>query len=110
MWDSIRIMKRVSDYTLEGTSFRTTQSTTSRDSLFRSGDIETYASLLKKEEIHLACIGIGENGHIAFNDPVADFNDRKQSRLFNSIESAENNKSARDGSRVSQRHRKQLPH
>lgn len=35
-----------------------------------------YASLLKEVEIDLACIGIGENGHIAFNDPpVADFHD-----------------------------------
>jgi glucosamine-6-phosphate deaminase len=35
-----------------------------------------YEDLLKYVEIDLACIGIGENGHIAFNDPpVADFND-----------------------------------
>lgn len=35
-----------------------------------------YESLLKDHPIDLACIGIGENGHIAFNDPpVADFND-----------------------------------
>lgn len=35
-----------------------------------------YARMLEKVEIDLACIGIGENGHIAFNDPpVADFND-----------------------------------
>ncbi|MFW5980683.1 MAG: glucosamine-6-phosphate deaminase [Halanaerobiaceae bacterium] len=30
-------------------------------------------SLIKKEEIDIAFIGIGENGHIAFNDPPADF-------------------------------------
>lgn len=35
-----------------------------------------YEALLKQHPIDLACIGIGENGHIAFNDPpVADFND-----------------------------------
>lgn len=35
-----------------------------------------YENLLKTHPIDLACIGIGENGHIAFNDPaVADFND-----------------------------------
>jgi hypothetical protein len=35
-----------------------------------------YAELLNREEIDLACIGIGENGHLAFNDPpVADFAD-----------------------------------
>ena len=44
--------------------------------------IETYASLLKKEEIHLACIGIGENGHIAFNDPGnADFKDSETVKI-----------------------------
>ena len=35
-----------------------------------------YAALLAADSIDLACIGIGENGHIAFNDPpVADFAD-----------------------------------
>ncbi len=35
-----------------------------------------YEKLLKAHPIDVACIGIGENGHIAFNDPpVADFND-----------------------------------
>ncbi|MCR6722650.1 MAG: glucosamine-6-phosphate deaminase [Chitinophagaceae bacterium] len=38
--------------------------------------IREYASLLKRHPIDLACMGIGENGHIAFNDPpVADFYD-----------------------------------
>ena len=37
-----------------------------------------YAELLTANPIDLAFIGIGENGHIAFNDPpVADFADRK---------------------------------
>lgn len=35
-----------------------------------------YGDLLASHPIDIACIGIGENGHIAFNDPpVADFND-----------------------------------
>lgn len=35
-----------------------------------------YASLLQEAPIDLVCLGIGENGHLAFNDPpVADFND-----------------------------------
>jgi glucosamine-6-phosphate deaminase len=35
-----------------------------------------YEALLKKHPVHVACIGIGENGHSAFNDPaVADFQD-----------------------------------
>ncbi|WKN30853.1 glucosamine-6-phosphate deaminase [Porifericola rhodea] len=35
-----------------------------------------YAKLIAEKEIDIVCLGIGENGHIAFNDPpVADFND-----------------------------------
>jgi glucosamine-6-phosphate deaminase len=35
-----------------------------------------YADLLLKYPADIVCMGIGENGHIAFNDPhVADFND-----------------------------------
>ena len=38
--------------------------------------IERYQSLLRAHPLDVACIGIGENGHIAFNDPpVADFDD-----------------------------------
>lgn len=37
-----------------------------------------YAKLLSAAPIDIACIGVGENGHIAFMDPpVADFNDKK---------------------------------
>jgi len=39
-------------------------------------EIANYKRMLKNNTIDIACIGIGENGHIAFNDPpVADFND-----------------------------------
>ena len=39
---------------------------------------ESYAALLNEKPIDIVCMGIGENGHIAFNDPpVADFNDPK---------------------------------
>lgn len=35
-----------------------------------------YGALLKEKPVDIVCMGIGENGHIAFNDPpVADFND-----------------------------------
>ena len=35
-----------------------------------------YTALLNEKPIDLVCLGIGENGHIAFNDPpVADFED-----------------------------------
>ena len=39
-------------------------------------ECQRYASLLKEDEIDIVCLGIGENGHIAFNDPhAADFKD-----------------------------------
>jgi glucosamine-6-phosphate deaminase len=45
-----------------------------------AGDLEAeckrYAGLLKDHPLDIACIGIGENGHLAFNDPpFADFQD-----------------------------------
>jgi len=41
-----------------------------------NAEIRIYEKLLKDNHIDVACIGIGENGHIAFNDPsVANFND-----------------------------------
>lgn len=36
-------------------------------------NIEALTREIRKEPIDLALIGIGENGHIAFNDPPADF-------------------------------------
>jgi glucosamine-6-phosphate deaminase len=44
------------------------------------GDAEAecnrYAGLLRAHPLDLCCLGIGENGHLAFNDPpVADFDD-----------------------------------
>lgn len=39
-------------------------------------ECERYGALLKAQPIDLCCLGIGDNGHLAFNDPpVADFND-----------------------------------
>lgn len=39
-------------------------------------ECERYAKLLQEAPIDIICMGIGENGHIAFNDPpVADFQD-----------------------------------
>jgi len=41
-----------------------------------AGEIERYSALIGEAPIDIVCLGIGENGHIAFNDPgVADFND-----------------------------------
>ena len=43
---------------------------------------EAYSELLKKYPIDLILLGIGENGHMAFNDPaVADFNDPKMVKI-----------------------------
>lgn len=40
---------------------------------------ERYSKLLKENATDIVVMGIGENGHIAFNDPsVADFNDKKR--------------------------------
>ncbi len=39
-------------------------------------ECERYAELLRRHPLDLCCLGIGENGHLAFNDPpVADFDD-----------------------------------
>ena len=51
-----------------------------RDFIYVNGDApdpeqecRRLAGLLSGRTIDVACIGIGENGHIAFNDPPADF-------------------------------------
>lgn len=39
-------------------------------------ECERYGELLREAPIDIVCLGIGENGHLAFNDPpVADFGD-----------------------------------
>ncbi len=39
-------------------------------------EAERYAALISEASVDVVCLGIGENGHIAFNDPpVADFSD-----------------------------------
>lgn len=54
-------------------------------------EMNNYAEQLKKHPIDLACIGIGENGHIAFNDPpVADFEDPKWVKLVTLDEDCRN--------------------
>ena len=45
-------------------------------------ECERYTTLLKAQPIDLCCLGIGENGHLAFNDPpVANFQDRHLVKL-----------------------------
>jgi glucosamine-6-phosphate deaminase len=41
-------------------------------------ECKRYSRLIKEAPIDIVCLGIGENGHIAFNDPpVADFHDKR---------------------------------
>jgi glucosamine-6-phosphate deaminase len=43
--------------------------------------VQRYGELLKKYSLDIACTGIGENGHLAFNDlHVANFHDNKWSK------------------------------
>lgn len=45
-------------------------------------ECERYSRLLRENPVDIVMLGIGENGHIAFNDPwVADFNDPKLVKL-----------------------------
>lgn len=50
-----------------------------------------YTGLLEQYPLDIACTGIGENGHIAFNDPhEADFNDPKAVKCVNLDERCRN--------------------
>ena len=41
-------------------------------------ECERYSALLREKPVDIVVLGIGENGHIAFNDPpFADFHDKK---------------------------------
>ena len=41
-------------------------------------ECDRYTQILRAQPIDLCCLGIGENGHLAFNDPpVADFDDSR---------------------------------
>ena len=45
-------------------------------------EIIRYTNLLEAGPIDIVCLGIGENGHLAFNDPhVADFNDAETVKI-----------------------------
>ena len=46
-------------------------------------NIEELTRELRRDEIDLGLIGIGENGHIAFNDPPADFDAVEAYRVVN---------------------------
>ncbi len=45
-------------------------------------EADRYAGLLAAHPLDLCCLGIGENGHLAFNDPpVADFADPRDAKV-----------------------------
>ena len=45
-------------------------------------ECQRYADLLTKHPVDIVCLGIGENGHIAFNDPhVAHFDDSERVKV-----------------------------
>ena len=45
-------------------------------------ECQRYADLLAAQPIDLCCMGVGENGHLAFNDPhVADFEAKEALRI-----------------------------
>ena len=52
------------------------------DTLQPVAECDRYSKLLENQPIDLCCLGLGENGHLAFNDPaVADFQDPAQVKL-----------------------------
>ena len=45
-------------------------------------EAERFSALLQKHPLDIACLGIGENGHLAYNEPhVADFFDTKLAKI-----------------------------
>ena len=46
-------------------------------------EIERYSQLLNAAPIDVAFVGFGENGHVAFNDPPAEFVDRATVKVVN---------------------------
>lgn len=60
-------------------------------------ECKRYAGLLKKNPTDIVVMGIGENGHIAFNDPhVADFNDTELVKVV-SLDDVCRNQQVNDG-------------
>lgn len=56
-----------------------------------------YAALLEAEPIDLCCLGIGENGHLAFNEPAtADFGDLERVRVVE-LDEASREQQVHDG-------------
>ena len=61
------------------------------------GECRRYEQLLRQEPVDLVCLGIGENGHIAFNDPpAADFRDPRMVKVVD-LDHACRNQQVNDG-------------
>jgi glucosamine-6-phosphate deaminase len=61
------------------------------DSLEPISECDRYEVELRKRQISLCCLGIGENGHLAFNDPpVANFNDKRWVKVVQLDEACRN--------------------
>ena len=67
------------------------------DALLPLDECQRYAELLGAQPIDLCCLGIGENGHLAFNDPpVANFEDPYRVKLVQ-LDEACRNQQANEG-------------
>jgi len=63
----------------------------------KQNETDRYTSLIRENIIDIVCLGIGENGHIAFNDPpVADFNDPETVKIVE-LDEACRNQQVNDG-------------
>lgn len=52
------------------------------------GELARYGALLEAHNPDVCVLGIGENGHLAFNDPPADFDDARLVKVVTLIDSA----------------------
>ena len=59
-------------------------------------NIKELTAVLREQPINLGLIGIGENAHIAFNDPLADFN-TKEAYIVVDLDNMCKNQQVREG-------------
>jgi len=60
-------------------------------------ECQRYGELLKEYPLDIACTGVGENGHLAFNDPhVANFHDNKLVKIV-TLDERSRNQQVNDG-------------
>lgn len=63
----------------------------------REAECKRYSKLLEQYPTDIVCLGVGENGHVAFNDPpVADFKDPKLVKVV-TLDSVCRNQQVHDG-------------